>query len=90
SAQAAAEPAFRPEWPVAVVTAGARAGERAQWKDMQAAPARASQHGYVDHVAGASHTRLLGGEFADHIVRAVTFVAAERGKPAAPLVDVTK
>lgn len=89
SDQAAAQPQFKPEWPVAVVTAGARVGDRAQWKDMQAAPAKASQHGYVDHVAGATHTRLLGGEFADHIVRAVEFVAKARGKAPQALVDAT-
>ncbi|MDB5455865.1 MAG: hydrolase [Caulobacter sp.] len=73
SDQAAAEPPFDPAWPVAVVTAGARAG-REQWKDLQAAPALVSRHGLVDHVAGASHTTLLGEAFADHVVRAVNFV----------------
>ncbi len=46
---------------------------------MQAAPAAASRHGYVDHVEGATHTRLLGRDFADHIVKAVAFVAGARG-----------
>lgn len=86
SDQAAAQPPFDPAWPVAVVTAGPRAG-REEWNDLQAAPAKASQHGYVDHVERATHTRLLGGAFADHIVRAVAFVTQARGRPPAALVE---
>jgi pimeloyl-ACP methyl ester carboxylesterase len=74
AAQAAAVPAYDPAWPVAVVTAGPLKGREA-WKAIQAAPATASKHGYVDHVEGASHTRLLGERFAGHIVKAVAFVA---------------
>ncbi len=74
SVQAAAQPPFDPAWPVAVITAGPMMGREA-WKEIQAAPARASRHGLVDHVEAASHTRLLGQGFADHIVRAVAFVA---------------
>lgn len=78
SAQAAAQPPYDPTWPVAVVTAGPVKGREA-WKALQAAPARAAHHGLVDHVEAASHTRLLGLGFADHIVRAVDFVARARG-----------
>ncbi|KRA64018.1 hydrolase [Caulobacter sp. Root655] len=74
AAQAAAVPAYDPAWPVAVVTAGPLKGREA-WKAIQSAPATASKHGYVDHVEGASHTRLLGEGFAGHIVKAVAFVA---------------
>jgi pimeloyl-ACP methyl ester carboxylesterase len=88
SDQAAQQPPYNPDWPVAVVTAGPRKG-REQWKDFQAGPARASHHGYVDHVEKATHTRLLGGEFADHIVRAVEFVAKARGAAPAAVVDVS-
>jgi pimeloyl-ACP methyl ester carboxylesterase len=76
--QAAAVPAYDPDLPVAVVTAGPVKGREA-WKAMQAAPALASKHGYVDHVEGATHTRLLSGDFAGHIVKAVGFVAGARG-----------
>ena len=62
-----------PKWPVAVVTAGPT-GARAGWKEMQAAPARRSEHGYVDHVEAAGHATLLGVKFADHVVRGVDFV----------------
>jgi pimeloyl-ACP methyl ester carboxylesterase len=75
--QAAAGPAYDPRWPVAVVTAGPVKG-REQRKAMQVVPAERSQHGYVDHVEAATHTRLLGEGFCDHIVKAVAFVAAAR------------
>ncbi|WP_426031590.1 alpha/beta fold hydrolase [Caulobacter sp. DWP3-1-3b2] len=71
--QAAAVAPYDPEWPVAVVTAGPLKG-REFWKALQAAPAQASKHGYVDHVEAATHTRLLGETFAGHIVKAVEFV----------------
>lgn len=74
SDQAAAQPPYDPAWPVAVVTAGPVKG-REGWKDLQSAPAKASHHGLIDHVEAATHTRLLGKGFADHIVRAVAFVA---------------
>jgi pimeloyl-ACP methyl ester carboxylesterase len=76
AAQAAATPPFPPEVPVAVVTAGAEGDWNAGRKAMQAAPARAARHGYVDHVAGAGHNTLLGPIYADHIVRGVEFVMA--------------
>ncbi|PHY18234.1 alpha/beta fold hydrolase [Caulobacter sp. BP25] len=79
SAQASQQPPFDPKWPVAVVTAGPVAGRELR-KAMQEAPARRSEHGLVDHVEGATHTLLIGRRFADHIVRAVTFVADARAK----------
>ncbi len=76
---------FQPRWPVAVVTAGGgRAGVTSAWKDMQAAPARASQHGYVDHVDGAGHNTLLGVAFADHIVKAIAVVMEAAAVEATP------
>jgi pimeloyl-ACP methyl ester carboxylesterase len=74
SEQAGQQPAYDPAWPIAVVTAGPVKG-RESWKALQSAPAKASRHGLVDHVEAATHTRLLGHGFADHIVRAVAFVA---------------
>lgn len=76
--QAAAGPAYDPDWPVAVVTAGPVKG-RERRKAMQSAPAERSRRGYVDHVEAASHTRLLGESFAGHIVKAVEFVGAKGG-----------
>ena len=74
---AAAE--FPREMPIAVITAGAE--KNTPWlKAIQAIPALASRHGYVEHVAHATHASLLGARFADPIVRGVTHVlhAAER------------
>jgi pimeloyl-ACP methyl ester carboxylesterase len=66
---------YPPDLPIAVVTAGG--ARRTPWlKAMQAAPALASRHGYVDHVAGAGHASLLGRRFADPIVRGVEHVLA--------------
>ncbi|OYW30143.1 MAG: alpha/beta hydrolase [Caulobacter sp. 12-67-6] len=78
SDQAALQPPYDPKWPVAVVTAGPLKGREA-WKAIQSAPAKASQYGMVDHVEAASHTRLLGRDFASHIVKAVAFVANPGG-----------
>jgi pimeloyl-ACP methyl ester carboxylesterase len=81
SQQAGAVAPFNPDWPVAVVTAGSLPpGASNSRKTMQAAPAAASRHGYVDHVAGAGHNTLLGTGFADHIVRGVDFVMAAAGR----------
>jgi pimeloyl-ACP methyl ester carboxylesterase len=63
-------------WPVAVVTAGARAS---RLKDLQTAAARAASHGHIDHVAGASHASLLGLAFADPIVAAIEQVLKAAG-----------
>lgn len=64
---------FDPTLPVAVVTAGAEAPGR-RLKVIQSAPALASRHGYVDHVAGSNHASLLGLRFADPVVRGVEHV----------------
>jgi pimeloyl-ACP methyl ester carboxylesterase len=71
----AAETEFPPELPIAVITAGAEPGAPAL-KAIQAIPAIASRHGYVEHVAGARHASLLGLRFADPIVRGVEQVLA--------------
>jgi len=80
--QAAAAAPFDPDWPVAVVTAGGGMQSAVvAWKASQSAPARASKHGYVDHVEGASHNSLLGVRFADHIVKGIDFVMGAAGHP---------
>jgi pimeloyl-ACP methyl ester carboxylesterase len=77
SLQARAAGDFDPGLPVAVVTAGPeRAGRRL--KAIQSAPALASRHGYVDHVARSNHASLLGVRFADPVVRGVEHVLAAR------------
>jgi pimeloyl-ACP methyl ester carboxylesterase len=61
--------------PVAVVTAGA-AETATVLKEILMIPALASQHGYIEHVPGATHASLLGLKFADPIVRGVEHVLA--------------
>ena len=65
--------AFDPALPVAVILAGSPDGTE-RWKSLQTAPAEASRHGRIDHVRGASHASLLGGRFADAVVRGVEHV----------------
>jgi pimeloyl-ACP methyl ester carboxylesterase len=77
--QAAATP-FAAELPVAVVTAGALTPKFEVHKTMQALPARTARYGWVEHVAGASHTSLLGPRFADRVVAGVMFVL-QAGRP---------
>lgn len=69
----AAEAEFPPQMPIAVVTAGAERGSP-MLKAIQAIPALASDQGYVEHVAGARHSSILGRKFADPIVRGVEHV----------------
>jgi pimeloyl-ACP methyl ester carboxylesterase len=78
SEQAGQTPPFRADLPVAVITAGGMFEGNRGRKTLQAAPAAASAHGYVDHVEGAGHNTLLGPDYADHIVRGVDFVMAHR------------
>lgn len=72
--QAATAGAYDPEWPVAVVTAGPARGRMAEWKQMQAGPARVARDGYVRNVEGAGHATVLGLSHAAEIVKAVMFV----------------
>jgi pimeloyl-ACP methyl ester carboxylesterase len=64
-----------PAWPVAVVLAGPP-DSRSGLKALQAAPALASRHGHVEHVAGANHASILAGANANAIVRGVEHVWA--------------
>jgi pimeloyl-ACP methyl ester carboxylesterase len=71
------ETEFPPALPIAVITAGG-ARVAPMLKSIQAVPALASRHGYVEHVAGAKHASLLGLKFADPIVRGVEQVLAAK------------
>lgn len=75
----AGEHDFDPDLPIAVVTAG-RESAWPQLKALQAAPALACRHGYVEHVAGAHHASLLGVRFADPVVRGVEHVLKAAGR----------
>ena len=73
--QALAAGDLDPDWPVAVVLAGP-ADDRSGLKTLQMAPALASRHGMVEHVAGATMRSVLAGPHADAIVRGVEHVWA--------------
>jgi pimeloyl-ACP methyl ester carboxylesterase len=62
-----------PSLPVAVILAGP-ADARSGLKTMQSAPARASRHGLVDHVAGANHASILAGHHAERVVGGIMHV----------------
>lgn len=81
--QAEASGPLDPDWPVAVVTAGL---EPKAMRDVQAPPALASRHGYVDVVPGARHDPLLGPKYASAVVRAIEFVLASPGRPPQPVI----
>jgi pimeloyl-ACP methyl ester carboxylesterase len=61
---------FDPRMPVAVILTGT-ASDRTGFRALQIAPAKASNHGLVDYVAGASHATMLNGVYADAIIRGV-------------------
>ena len=76
---------YPPRLPVAVVTAGIAQAAPGR-KAIQAAPALASEHGYIAHVPGAGHASLLGRRFADPILAGVDHVlsvitAGDQPKP---------
>lgn len=61
---------FDPRLPVAVILTGTPA-DRTGFRTLQVVPAKASKHGVVDYVAGASHATMLNGVYADAIIRGV-------------------
>jgi pimeloyl-ACP methyl ester carboxylesterase len=82
AAQALRTGAIDPRLPVAVVTAGVTEGvEGPTMKAVQAAPALASEHGYVSVVEGATHNGLLTAQFAPAIVKGIDFVLNAVGDP---------
>jgi len=64
---------FDSRLPVAVILTGT-AADRNGFRALQIAPAKASNQGLVDYVAGASHATMLNGVFADAIIRGVEHV----------------
>jgi pimeloyl-ACP methyl ester carboxylesterase len=79
--EAEAAGTLSPDLPVAVVTAGL---EPRAMRAVQAPPALASRHGYLDVVPGARHDALLGPRFAPQVVGAVDFVLAAARRPVQP------
>jgi pimeloyl-ACP methyl ester carboxylesterase len=72
--QAASAGQYASTLPVMVVTAGPAEGARKQWKDLQAAPALASQYGVAINVPEASHTSVLGPLHNGAILQAIAQV----------------
>ena len=62
-----------PNWPVAVVLAGS-VGPSGGLRAMQTIPAKASSHGLIEHVTGASHASVLSAEHNHAIVRGIQHV----------------
>lgn len=74
--QALAAGPLRPEWPVAVITAGPSNASRrfAGWAEMRLAPARGSRKPMIEAVAGADHRTLLGLTYGGRAVAGVEHV----------------
>ncbi|MCW5759941.1 MAG: hypothetical protein KIS90_09255, partial [Phenylobacterium sp.] len=81
-AQAAAAGPLRPEWPIAVVTAGPRSPAMAMWDEVRQAPARGSKAPMIEAVAEADHRTLLGLVHGDRAVAGVEHVLANAAPPA--------
>lgn len=73
--------ALPPDLPVAVVTAGAEDALNRRLKRLQEAPAKASRHGHLEHVAGCNHANLLGPRYAAAVVRGIEHVLAATRVP---------
>jgi len=72
-AQAAAAGSLNPDWPVAVILAGP-AKAPAKQLAVQTAPADRSPRGYCERIVKARHASLIGGRFAEAVVRAIVHV----------------
>lgn len=71
---------LRPEWPVAVVTAGPPSPQMAAWNEVRQAPARGSLAGSIDNVEAADHRTVLGLTHGDRVAAALERVLAA-GRP---------
>jgi pimeloyl-ACP methyl ester carboxylesterase len=76
--QAGATGPLDPNWPVAVVIAGANRRPLVG-KNVRTQPADDARHGHVDVVAGAGHATLLGVRHADAVVDAIAQVRRDLG-----------
>ena len=82
--QAAAAGPLKPEWPVAVITAGPSSPQRSVWDEVRQAPARGSNAGMIEAIADANHRTMLGLTHGDRAVAGVEHVLREAGIAAAP------
>ncbi|MBL8556891.1 MAG: alpha/beta fold hydrolase [Phenylobacterium sp.] len=79
--QAAAAGPLRPEWPVAVITAGPPSRAMAMWDEVRQAPARGSNAPMIEAVEKADHRTLLGLAYGDRAVAGVEHVLANAARP---------
>lgn len=77
--QAAAAGPLRPEWPVAVITAGPETPRMALWNEVRRAPAKASRAPMIEAIAAANHRTMLGLTHGDHAVAGVEHVLRAAG-----------
>ncbi len=80
--QAAAAGPLRPEWPVAVITAGPATPEMSVWDEVRQAPARGSNAPLIETIPGANHRTMLGLTHGDSAVAGVEHVLAHAAKHA--------
>jgi pimeloyl-ACP methyl ester carboxylesterase len=74
--QAAAAGPLRPDWPVAVITAGPASPQMSMWNEFRQAPAHGSRAPMIEAIAGANHRTMLGLAHGDRAVAAVEHVLA--------------
>ena len=70
---------LKPEWPVAVITAGPSSPQRSVWDEVRQAPARGSNAGMIEAIADANHRTMLGLTHGDRAVAGVEHVLREAG-----------
>lgn len=80
AAQAAAAGPLKPEWPVAVITAGPASPQMDAWNAVRQAPARDSRAPLIDNVEAADHRTLLGLTHGDRAVAGVEHVLSAAGR----------
>jgi pimeloyl-ACP methyl ester carboxylesterase len=80
--RAAAEQAYaagplRPDWPVAVISAGPATPQMSLWNEVRQAPARASRAPMIEVIPDANHRTMLGLTHGARAVAAVEHVLAQ-------------
>lgn len=77
--QAAAAGPLKPEWPVAVITAGPDGPGMRPWNAVRQAPARNSKAGMIEAIPAANHRTMLGLTHGDRAVAGVEHVLKAAG-----------
>lgn len=77
--QAAAAGPYRPQWPIAVITAGPD-DPASPWTAIRQAPAKASQFPMIEAIPAANHRTMLGLTHGDRAVAGVEHVLRAAGR----------